>query len=140
MLSTHDMHEADVLCETVAIIDHGRIVTEGTPAELKAATPVDRQVLISLSDGPHGHVPELMQQLEDLPGVIDSTVEVGAEGGEVLVRCADSSLALDHALAVLRGDGSQVRSIDVREPTLEDAFLGATGRVFEPDDVEDVPA
>ena len=74
------------------------------------------------------------------PGVIDSTVEAGAEGGEVLVRCADSSLALDHALAVLRGDGSQVRSIDVREPTLEDAFLGATGRVFEPDDVEDVPA
>ena len=140
MLSTHDMHEADMLCETVAIIDHGRIVAEGTPAALKAATPVDRQVLISLSDGPHGRVPELKQQLEDLPGVIDSTVEAGAEGGEVLVRCADSSLALDHALAVLRGDGSQVRSIDVREPTLEDAFLGATGRVFEPDDVEDVPA
>jgi ABC-2 type transport system ATP-binding protein len=59
MLSTHDMHEADVLCETVAIIDHGLIVAEGTPAELKAAAPVDRQVLVSLSDGPRCEVGEL---------------------------------------------------------------------------------
>ena len=51
MLSTHDMHEADVLCETVAIIDHGLIVAEGTPAELKAAAPVDRQVLVASATG-----------------------------------------------------------------------------------------
>jgi ABC-2 type transport system ATP-binding protein len=140
MLSTHDMHEADVLCETVAIIDRGKIVAEGTPTALKAAAPVDRHVLISLSEGPRGEVPRLSSELSGLPGVIDARVEAGSEGSEVVVRCSDSSVALDHALAVLRGDGSQVRSIDVREPTLEDAFLGATGRVFEPEEIEDIPA
>lgn len=51
-----------------------------------------------------------------------------------MLRCTDSSTALDQALAVLRNDGSLVRSIEVREPSLEDAFLFATGRAFDPDE------
>jgi len=137
MLSTHDMHEADVLCETVAIIDHGLIVAEGTPAELKAAAPVDRQVLVSLSDGPRCGVGELTSRLSGLPAVLAADVEPSAEGYALLLRCTDSSVALDSALAVLRADGSEVRSIDVREPSLEDAFLGATGRTFDPGEAEE---
>jgi ABC-2 type transport system ATP-binding protein len=140
MLSTHDMHEADVLCETVAIIDHGLIVAQGTPAELKAAAPVDRRVLVNLSDGPRCEVNELAGQLRAAPAVLAAELEPTAEGLTVLLRCTDSSAALDHALAVLRADGSQVRSIDVREPSLEDAFLGATGRMFEPVDGEEQAA
>ena len=56
----------------------------------------------------------------------------GPEGDETLVlRCTDTTATLDQSLALLRLVGAGVRAIDVREPSLEDAFLGATGRTFE---------
>ena len=69
--------------------------------------------------------------------MLAADVEPSAEGYALLLRCTDSSVALDSALAVLRADGSEVRSIDVREPSLEDAFLGATGRTFDPGEAEE---
>ena len=48
-----------------------------------------------------------------------------------MLRCTDTTATLDQSLALLRQVGAGVRAIDVREPSLEDAFLGATGRTFE---------
>jgi ABC-2 type transport system ATP-binding protein len=140
MLSTHDMHEADVLCERVAIIDRGRIVAEGTPADLKAAAPVDRQVIITLAVAPAEGLDVMAARLAELPPVMAAASEPGPDSGVLRLRCTDSSAALDQALALLRRDRAAVRSIDVREPSLEDAFLGATGHAFEPDVAAEVPA
>ncbi len=130
MLSTHDMHEADALCTELAIIDRGLIVAAGTPGELKAAAPVDRQVLIEVV-GPLVGASALLNELAGLSSVLDISHEVGACDALTL-RCIDSTAALDQGLAVLRRSGASVRAIEVRDPTLEDAFLGATGRAFEP--------
>jgi ABC-2 type transport system ATP-binding protein len=130
LLTTHDMHEADVLCSQLAIVDRGVIVAEGTPEKLKAGAPVARQVVIRLSAPlDHGR-DQLLLHLAGLPSV--SAVSEGREAPETLVlRCSDTTATLDQSLAMLRQVGAGVRAIDVREPSLEDAFLGATGRTFE---------
>jgi ABC-2 type transport system ATP-binding protein len=130
LLTTHDMHEADVLCRQLAIVDRGVIVAEGTPAELKASAPVARQVVIRLSDPPAEGYPQLLPRLAELPSV----AQVGLSAGDdetLVLHCTDTTATLDQSLASLRQLGVGVRTIDVREPSLEDAFLGATGRTFD---------
>jgi len=135
LLTTHDMHEADQLCDELAIVDHGLIVARGTPDELKARAEVDRQVVVRLAepfDG-HDHQQALVhRRLEAVPAV--THVRLDASADALTLRCTDTTAALDRALAVLHDLGAGVRAIDVREPTLEDAFLAATGREFEEDE------
>ncbi len=130
LLTTHDMHEADVLCSQLAIVDRGVIVAEGTPGQLKAGAPVARQVVIRLSSPIREGRDQLVLHLADLESVVQVTGGPDADDTLVL-RCTDTTATLDQSLALLRQVGAGVRAIDVREPSLEDAFLGATGRTFE---------
>ena len=129
LLTTHDMHEADVLCREVAIVDKGIIVAQGSPAELKARSSVTRRVVITLAEplGP-GRDP-LLRHLELLAPVTGLVAD--SESESLTLRCTDTTATLDESLAILRQAGAAVRSIDVREPSLEDAFLASTGREFE---------
>jgi ABC-2 type transport system ATP-binding protein len=133
LLTTHDMHEADVLCDDIAIVDQGQIVASGRPVELKQAAKVDRQVAITLaSQDPDGRT-ELVAQAEQLPGVTRVHYEPGTED-LLTLRCAETAATLDRSLALLREIEISVRSVEIREPSLEDAFLAATGREFEDSD------
>lgn len=132
LLTTHDMHEADILCREIAIIDQGLIVTEGTPGELKSATEIDRRVVISLSDALHYDRPRLERQVADRPSVVSAAHRPDDSGQMQLeLICIETTSALDSALALLREHGAGVTAIDIREPSLEDVFLRATGREFE---------
>ncbi|MEP6665534.1 MAG: ABC transporter ATP-binding protein [Nocardioidaceae bacterium] len=132
MLSMHDMYEADALCHQPAIIDQGVIVAEGTPAELRAEAPVDRQVIIVVAGSLDGPAPALLDEVRGLSAVLEVGHQVGVDD-TLTLSCTESTAALDQTLA-LRRSGASVRIIEVRDPTLEDAFLGATGRTFEPAD------
>jgi ABC-2 type transport system ATP-binding protein len=134
LLTTHDMHEADVLCSRLAIVDRGVIVTTGTPDELKEAAPVARQVVIRLAAPIEQGRAQLILHLTDLPSVAQVTDD-GSHADTLTLRCSDTASTLDQSLALLRQVGAAVRAIDVREPSLEDAFLGVTGREF--DDTRD---
>ncbi|MGI8700016.1 MAG: ABC transporter ATP-binding protein [Nocardioidaceae bacterium] len=129
LLTTHDMHEADILCSQLAIVDKGVIVAEGTPEQLKSAAPVARQVGIRLAAPLGEGRAQLVLQLADLPSVTQ-VVDDPADPDALVLRCTDTAATLDQSLAMLRSVGASVRAIDVREPSLEDAFLGATGREF----------
>jgi len=134
LLTTHDMHEADVLCRDIAIVDRGLIVAQGSPAELKARAEVDRRIIVTLRDDPGREAEQdrLIRRLEALPVISQAGFEIGEETGPALmIRCTDTTAGLDEALAVLRESGVSIRGIDIREPSLEDAFLSATGREFE---------
>src|SRR5499427_7496069 len=65
LLTTHNMDEADELCQRVAIVDHGRVIALGTPRELKASVPGG--LLLRLRFGAHS--PEFLKRLEGLAGV-----------------------------------------------------------------------
>lgn len=133
LLATHDMHEADVLCREIAILDRGEIVAMGSPASLKDGIDARRGIRLTLNETLlDDDRQNAMVRLWDLPTVSRVVPSVDDDGTTVFtIRCEDSSVALDGALAVLRPLGLSVRSIDIREPSLEDVFLHATGRHFD---------
>jgi ABC-2 type transport system ATP-binding protein len=128
LLTTHDMHEADQLCREIAIVDHGRIVAQGTPAELKAMVDEERRVVVATDRPLNGVAPEVGTRIERIAGVRAVHHELDARGGsELTILCADTARTLDAALAVVRGYGASVSQVRVLEPTLEDAFLAIAG-------------
>ncbi len=129
LLTTHDMHEADQLCREIAIIDHGRIVVQGSPAELKRRVEGERRIVVTTREGLDGHGSEVEEQLARLPGTRGVRREITAAGGaEFTVLCTNVASTLDATLAVLRDRGASVSSVRIVEPTLEDVFLSIAGR------------
>ncbi len=137
LLTTHYMAEADELCDRLAIVDHGRLLAIGTPAELKRRVQrgsIFRLEVDRLDGGPGS--------LVALPGVVSATLAVADATGDtaeprqtVVVNLA---LADDAALAPVVGSlgpmGSSIVSLHKSEPSLEDVFVELVGRGFEESD------
>ncbi len=115
LLTTHYIEEAEALCDRVAIIDHGHIIAQGTPAELKARVKAD---IVRLDTDEALDVP----RISAIPGV----QEVRSEGNEWAIRTASAATLLPALLATIRTDS--VRRITVEGPSLETVFLDLTGR------------
>jgi ABC-2 type transport system ATP-binding protein len=128
LLTTHDMWEADQLCSEIAIVDRGRIVAQGTPADLKALVEEDRRIVVTTRQPLDGRLSEVSGRLERLPGVRLVQHDLNASGGSALtILCANTASTLDATLAIVRNESTAVSDIRVLEPTLEDAFLAVAG-------------
>src|SRR6266567_2744241 len=121
LLTTHNMEEADALCQRLAIIDHGRMIALGTPRELKSAVPGG--FLLRLRFGQHS--PDLLNRLKALSGVR----EVRAADGDGTDLYADrgGSLVADVA-SLASAAGVELCDVHISEPSLENLFLHHTGR------------
>ena len=117
-LTTQYLEEADALADRVGIIDHGRIIVEGTPAELKRSIGAD--VITVRVDNAAVAAPIIAA----LSGV--DSVEV--RGDEILAATADGPANVSPIAVALAGDDIRVRSLTLREPTLDDVFLTLTGQ------------
>jgi ABC-2 type transport system ATP-binding protein len=117
LLTTHYMYEADELCRRVAVIAGGRIVAEGTPAELKARV-LDRTIIEIESFGAVGSG---LDRLRALPGVISVSTEPREQAEVILVQSSVGS-ELTHAL-LRELQGITLGKVIAREPTLEDAYV-----------------
>ena len=120
-LTTHYLEEADELCARLMIIDHGQIVAEGTPSELKRGV-AGETVLLSLHDAAAAERADRL--LREQPYVRELTVDAA----EVRLYVADGGAALPEILRTLDHDGIGLRSVSLSEPTLDDVFLHQTGR------------
>ncbi len=116
MLTSHSMEEAQALCDRIAIIDAGRIIALGTPAELIARHGGERLLSLAAEPSPDPG------QLEGIDGV--SSVRL-AEGR---VQIAGSGNFAPAVLSRLADLGSSVTEMTLREPDLEDVFVALTGR------------
>ncbi|MGC2261296.1 MAG: ATP-binding cassette domain-containing protein, partial [Candidatus Sulfotelmatobacter sp.] len=124
LLTTHNMEEADALCQRVAIIDHGRNIAIGTPQELKASVPGG--FLLRLRFGQQS--PELLQRLRSLPGVTEVRANNEANGNSADVY-ADRGGPLVSEIANLASSASvELCDVHISEPSLENLFLHHTGR------------
>jgi ABC-2 type transport system ATP-binding protein len=123
LLTTHNMEEADALCQRLAIIDHGHKIALGTPSELKASVPGG--YLLRLRFGRHSA--ELLERLRALSGVRevrptpnnDNSADVYADrGGSLISEIANLASAASVELS----------DVHISEPSLENLFLHHTGR------------
>jgi len=120
-LTTHYMEEADNLCDRIAIIDHGHIVTVGSPVELKAKLGGD---IIELGvKGEDKDLSELILKLSMVKTVTKegSLYRIKAENGD------EAALAIIDAV---RSKGYYVNNILVKEPSLSEVYLELTGKAF----------
>jgi ABC-2 type transport system ATP-binding protein len=117
LLTTHYMFEADALCDRIAVITQGKIVAEGTPADLKARVAEGRVVEIEV----YGTADEAIERLRPVAGVRGISVEE-REQAQVLVVQVDDRREVTLAL-LGRLEGSSVGRVSSREPTLEDAYV-----------------
>jgi ABC-2 type transport system ATP-binding protein len=122
-LTTHYLEEADALCDRVMIIDHGQIVAEGSPRELKRQVVGDSVVLRVAEEG------DARERARAVLGAAAFVSSV-ASADEDQLRCYvdDGAAALPELLRLLDGEQVGLRSISLSEPTLDDVFLAKTGR------------
>ncbi|WP_263383854.1 ABC transporter ATP-binding protein [Granulicella arctica] len=120
VLTTHYMEEADELCDRVAIIDHGKILVEDTPAALKAS--IGAQKIYELELNSKENMPVLVTDLKQLNGV--SNVETKESGVRVFAHGADGLLA---DIVVAAGPYG-LRDLTITETSLETVFISLTGR------------
>ncbi len=126
-LTTHYLEEADVLCDRVLVIDHGKIIAEGVPEELKRRISGD-VVTLTVSGSPERAESILARQ----PGVR----EIAIDGRAVRMTVEQGEEALPGMLRALDGEGIKMASIQLARPTLDDVFLTLTGRSLRDDSVQ----
>ncbi|MCU1321909.1 MAG: transporter related protein [Acidobacteriaceae bacterium] len=120
VLTTHYMEEADELCDRVAIIDHGKILVEDTPANLKASIGAQRVYLLDLKDC--SSVPVLVDGLKKLAGI--TGVEATDKGVRIFAQGADGLLSE----IVQAANPYGLRDLTINETSLETVFIRLTGR------------
>jgi ABC-2 type transport system ATP-binding protein len=118
-ITTHYLDEADALCDRLAIIDHGRIVAEGTSDELKRAVAGDVVTI-----GVNGSAELVARLLEKQPFVR----EAGHADGVVRLYVDDGEASLPLVLRLLDGQGLAPQTLALHRPSLDDVFLRQTGR------------
>jgi ABC-2 type transport system ATP-binding protein len=121
-LTTQYLEEADVLADRVGIIDHGKIVAEGTPTALKAE--IGRQTVEAIPQDP--------AERERLAGVLHRFGEsTAASAGGVAAQLSEGATDLAEIVRVLDAEGIKVADLRIHAPTLDDVFLAKTGRSLE---------
>jgi daunorubicin resistance ABC transporter ATP-binding subunit len=121
LLTTHYMEEADALCDRLAIIDNGKVLALGTPAELKEQLGADTVITLSFAEPPDG----LLGKIERLKAV--DHVET-ADGNTVRVYAADAEGLLADMVTLATKSKVRVTDASSQPPTLEAVFLALTGR------------
>ncbi|HEY7223790.1 MAG TPA: ATP-binding cassette domain-containing protein [Micromonosporaceae bacterium] len=121
VLTTHNMDEAERLCRRIAIIDQGRVVALGTPAELKQSVAADTVVSVR-ADGDPDRLASLLDQ--QLPGVRHTR---RVDGG-VEVRLAAAPHLAARVVNAVEAAGQAIADLSVAEPSLETVFIELTGR------------
>src|SRR5215212_1849524 len=121
-LTTQYLEEADVLADRVGIIDHGKIVAEGTPENLKAEIGRPSVEATPVKEGQRDAVAKVLHRFGE---------EISAQPGAVAVRLDQGEGDLADVVRALDSEGLKVSNLGLDEPTLDDVFLEKTGRSLE---------
>ena len=129
ILTTHYMEEAERLCDRVAIMDHGRVIAQGTPQQLIATLGGEDIVEFAVGGAePGGHETSRTivnaELLRAIPGVQSATVDRGLHRLSV----SELHVAVPRIFAALRGQGLHLSEFRTHSATLDDVFVKLTGR------------
>ena len=122
-LTTQYLEEADVLADRLGIIDHGRIVAEGTPEKLKAEIACSTVEAVPANSDQRGVVAAVLERFGEQT--------TGYGPGSVAVQLSSSNGNLAEIVRALDAEGVVLSQLQIHEPTLDDVFLAKTGRHLE---------
>ncbi len=130
LLTTQYLEEADRLAQRIAVVDHGRIVAEGTASELKATIGTE---LLSVRIADPDKIADAAAALAELASGEEPLVD--ATAGEIRFAVADPALSAE-AVRRLDARGLAIAAVELQQPSLDDVFLTLTGRRAEESDSE----
>lgn len=120
LLTTHYMDEAERLCDYISIIDHGKVIASGTPAELISGVGGHHRVEFALAND--AEVPAEFWRA--LPGV----GSVLSEAGVTALTVEEPHLTIPALLSLVEQNGWRLNQLTTRQSSLEDVFVNLTGR------------
>jgi len=129
LLTTQYLEEADALADRVVLIDHGREIAAGTPAELKTTVGAQRIDVVAADNAAFGSLELLLSERFEV-----STVP---ERRTISIPAPDEAADLTRVSELLAGCDVAVDEVALRRPTLDDAFIALTGRPAEPELIEE---
>jgi ABC-2 type transport system ATP-binding protein len=121
LLTTQNLDEADQLASRIAIIDHGRVIAEGSPADLKAQTG---RAVIDAQPRNRADAPAVATALSTV--AVDSP-QLDHATGRVTVTVGDDTSVLASVVRILDGAALAIDDLSLRRPTLDEVFLALTG-------------
>jgi ABC-2 type transport system ATP-binding protein len=132
LLTTQYLDEADTLADNIVVIDHGRVIAEGTSRELKASTGGARLTVTLAAPSPLA--------VAALQPLVEGTVHVSADGRRLHAAVRNGSGLGTEAVRALDRAGVLVDDVAVLQPSLDDVFFELTGRPtdIDPGEIDDV--
>jgi ABC-2 type transport system ATP-binding protein len=127
LLTTHYMDEAERLCNRVAVIDHGKIIALGSPAELISGLGGEHILEFALADGS-------ITSGNDLAG-LPAVKEVRGDGNEIALTVTEPHIAIPALLQHLQSRNLNLARLSTRNASLEDVFVNLTGRRLRDDEL-----
>ncbi len=128
-INTHDMGEADALCDRIGIMNRGKLVIVAPPSELKASVGGDVLTVSTKSDSGSAKLKELGY----------TVISESSEDHHVALLVSEGERLIPHLLDALKADGVEVEAVSLKKPTLDDVFLKYTGtRIEEGDTFKEV--
>jgi ABC-2 type transport system ATP-binding protein len=121
LLTTHYMDEAERLCDRLAIVDHGQVIAEGTPADLIERLGGHHMVEFQVSGNSNGGASDIWRAL---PGV----QSVRQDNGFVCLNVHEPHLTIPALLVAVEKEGEHLLHLTTRQASLEDVFVRLTGR------------
>jgi ABC-2 type transport system ATP-binding protein len=118
VLTTHYIEEAERLCDRVAIVDHGKVIAEGTPRELKQRSGDTARVEVRLAK----------QAPNDVLKGLDAVVDARELDGAYVLHCQRTAPTIVSLVKMLEATGNELVSLEIATPSLEDVFIELTGR------------
>ncbi len=121
IVTTHTMVDADMLCDRIGIIDHGKVVALDTSANLKRLVSGDHSTILKLD------IPNLTPSLLGALRSLDCVQSASQDNSTHVKLIARGEDAFDEVIDAVRKNGGKIVSVENLQPTLEDVFLHLTG-------------
>lgn len=126
-LSTHNLWEAQNICDRIAVLRSGKIIATGTPSEIRKIVADKVSLTVMISGSTNGSVSELLKTLPNLGGFVNTEIVKSGENGNLTLRVKGTrELDYDGFFALIASLRLRIVNLEASQPSLEEAFLRLT--------------